>query len=692
MILLKTNIKFSNLSDFYEIILYYINKLKRRHDIVLKSLLILLSSVIFYRQDLSLLLNEGINNEALSYILIIPFLISYIIYVNRKYIIASIYHKYNSHNNYTYINDDLLGIFLVLISWVIKWYGSYTFTSLEYHMLSSPIFISGLIIIVFNKNTFKSLLFPIIYLFFLIPIPFSTIQEIGYYLSNYSSHISYNALLLLNIPVSLSETYGSPIIILTTLKNITIPFTIDVACSGIYSFIGFLVFTIFISYIAKGKFIKKLLIFVIGFPIIYCTNILRIIIIIIIGYIFGPGNLLDLFHLFGGWTLIFFSTILLLIISGKYLSIKFSYNKKNECTHLVKNNERFCRLCGQVLNYPKPSFSKNERLRLFATVIFLTTLFFLQVPVFNLSQSDANIIIQKPTDNNDFLSPFPEISGYNIYFYERDRDFENISGQDASLWYYYQATNYVDPTVHIGLEIGPTKGCLHAWEACYITTPQSRNLPVWVNQLDLRDIQLLDNPPLIARYFAFMEKDTNYTRVILYWYTRSVFRVGNQHQEKWVKISAIIDTFNQEEYQKIEEVLYSFALAIAEYWKPLSQWSQISLFIAKSRTSIAFLLAMMLLTYIYLEMRKNNQKKKRATLIFTNITFSEDKQILYKIKQILKKNTRLTEITLPIQIDGIEVNENILHSKILEAERAGLLERKLVKINDEPYLTWDVHY
>jgi len=47
----------------------------------------------------------------------------------------------------------------------------------------------------------------------------------------------------------LSTNYGSPVITLTLPNNTTLPFSVDVACSGIYSLIGFAIFALFIAYI-----------------------------------------------------------------------------------------------------------------------------------------------------------------------------------------------------------------------------------------------------------------------------------------------------------------------------------------------------------------------------------------------------------------------------------------------------------
>ena len=131
----------------------------------------------------------------------------------------------------------------------------------------------------------------------------------------------------------------------------------------------------------------------------------------------------------------------------------------------------------------------------------------------------------------------PSIEGYDVRFVFRDIEFEKVSGQNASLLFQYSPDNTNKPIVWVGLEIGTTKGQLHPWEVCLITYPTTSGREVKVTQLDLRDVHIFENPPITARYFVFKNKNAEETQVILYWYTRSLFKIGDDYQEKWTKIS-----------------------------------------------------------------------------------------------------------------------------------------------------------
>jgi exosortase/archaeosortase family protein len=64
-------------------------------------------------------------------------------------------------------------------------------------------------------------------------------------------------------------------------------FSVDVACSGVYSLIGFAIFAVFIAYITRGKLWTKVGILLLGVPLIIALNIIRITTILGIGYNFG---------------------------------------------------------------------------------------------------------------------------------------------------------------------------------------------------------------------------------------------------------------------------------------------------------------------------------------------------------------------------------------------------------------------
>jgi exosortase/archaeosortase family protein len=220
----------------------------------------------------------------------------------------------------------------------------------------------------------------------LIPPPLQYAHQVGSYLSTYSSQQAFNILSFLGQPVRLGFDYGSPIIYLK-VSTTEIPFAIDVACSGLYSLLGFFVFAIFISYISRGPILRKLFIFLLGMPIIYSMNILRIIIIILIGHYVGPTQALNIFHLLGGITLLLVSTIFMLSITEKFLGIKLFTKPETICNHYGFNG--LCDKCGMIVDVPIIKHTKIDSYKGVLIIFLLLISLTIQVPVIALTQGAA---------------------------------------------------------------------------------------------------------------------------------------------------------------------------------------------------------------------------------------------------------------------------------------------------------------
>jgi len=662
--------------------------------LALKASILLLAAVAFYWQDLTLIANEAVKSDLSTHILAIPPLLTYIVYRIRKILITTSSYSTTTTNIRSIQIKDVTGTLLYLIAFLVKWYGSYTFQPLEYHIASLPIFIAGLTLIIFNPQTLRTLIFPIAFLTFLIPPPVELAQKAGSALATLSSQAAYNILKTIGLPVTLSSAYMSPVIYLETQSGTQFPFAIDIACSGLYSLIGFAIFAVFTAYIVREPLQKKLAILAMGLPLIYALNILRITLIVLIGHTSGPTLALNIFHLLGGWTLILIGTLMILTISEKALNIKIIKGNSETCDHHNKNkDETLCMDCGKVLKANQNKLSRIDAIKTTLIIAITASLLFIQVPVFALTEGAAEVFIQQPVGGQTAAKILPEIEGYDVRFAYRDTEFEKISGQNASLIFQYLPQTLGKSSIWIGIEIGPTKGMLHPWEVCLITWRQTHGYEVRVTQLDLRDIHILDNPPLSARYFAFQRNDSNETQVILYWYTRSIFKTTEGHQQKWTKISVIQFTNNPEKYQTIEEELLPVAKAIANYWQPITNWSWISLTIAKNGPIMIMITAVILTGVLTITLYLETKKKNNAKHTYSQISDPEDRNIIDSIKALEKEIATETKIATKYrEITGKGIDPERLHNKLMEAEESNIINKKIININDEPYMTWKTRF
>ena len=642
---------------------------------------------LLYWQDFYLLGKEAINSDLSTHIILIPFLIAYMIYRLRDVIKSSILFPSNDVALFNIISaTDLIGMLLLILSYIVKWYGSYSFHPLEYHIASIPIMVYGLILLIFNKQTFKALIFPVLFLIFLIPPPIEFAQQTGAYLAVISANLSYRLLKVLGFPVILNYQFDAPIIYLERATGEIIPFAIDIACSGLYSFIGLVVFAVFFSYISQGSLRKKLTVLLVSFPIIYVTNIFRITMIILIGFYTGAGYSLNLFHLLSGWVLIFVGTLLILTLAEKWFNIRIFQQTVENCDHQITKHNEICLQCGMILSAPGKPIDKNEAIKLVA--ILLTTLIVLsiQVPVFALSAGHPALL--DPSIELQTVDVLPDIEDYELSFVYRDTEFEKISRQNSSTWYRYDPVDYTKRSIWVGLEVASTRSNLHNWEICLVVMPARADKYTNI-KVDLRDIHLLDNPPLTARYFAYHRNDSNSTDVILYWYIESVFETDNGLETLLTKISVLQYVSHPDYYQLAEEDILPIGLAIANYWRPIATWSGIGITIARNGKLLIALTGLLISSLLAHIISQNRRQKRYAKKIESELTEPDDIALIAAVKQVIDKPAKHEEIAKKYaEITEKTIQENELHEKLVKAEEIGLLRSQISNINNFPYQTW----
>jgi len=650
--------------------------------------LIIVTLAIFH-QDLTLIANDALQTEFMSHILAVPFLLAYLIYRKRKMLRAVIPLENQDKPRKMRHLPTIAGIALSTTAILVYWYGSYTFTPLEHHMLALPIFTAGLTLILFNVQTLRELAFPIAFLIFLMPPPSEIVYSLGSTLSIISSEASHAIVSLLGIPSALTSEYGNPIILITRPDGATMSFAVDIACSGIYSLIGFLIFAVFITYIIRDKPWKKLALFLIGFSLIYVLNIIRITTILLIGYQFGEETALQLFHLLGGWILIFIGTLLLLTISEKILHTQI-FTKQKECQACKSNpqtKQNFCLTCGRIQKSPPIRFRKTDIIKIaviFASAILLTSI---QAPVFALTEGPAQIIIQTPTGEQGNTQLLPQVQGYTPTFIYRDKNFEEISGQDASLIYAYLPTDETKETIWVSVEIGSSNAKLHRWEVCLISWQIRHERPALVTQLDFKDVQIQENPPIIARYFAFQWIKTNQTQVVLYWFQTSLFKTNSTvAQEKQVKISLITYPNSPQNITKPEDLL-TIATAIVQYWQPLKTWSQIAILLSQNGSTLAALTSLSLAPLILIYAIGKRKQIKENTNAYRKLS-EENRSIIDAVHKTKKKPTAKNIAATYEKLRNKPVETEELLEKLRQAEETGLIKKHIINIYDEPFLGW----
>jgi len=678
----------------------------------IKVAAILIIVLAIYYQDLTLIANEATQNEVMSYILAIPILFIYILYRKRKMIRAAISFETlrtskeaaASSNQITgavlykkppaYFNQ-IVGTLVCLTAFLLYWHGSYTFYPLEYHMISLPIFISGIILAMFNTETLKALAFPIALLIFLTPPPLEILNALGSTLSTISSESAYTILKVIGLPVTLTAQYGNPVIMLTKPNSSPIAFTVDVACAGLYSLIGFTVFATFIAYITKAKFPKKAMIFLAGIPLMFTLNIARVIIIVVIGNQYGKETAFQAFHLLGGWSLILIGSILLTTMSEKIFKIQLFTTKQkttpcNCCSPNQSPRPNFCIGCGRLLNLTNIKLTKRDSGKIFVLVLSAILILNIQVPVFALTEGPVKLNIQTLSGEQTTKKMLPEIPGYTIMFYHRDKIFEEQAKQDASLIYTYYSNDTSKKTIWAVIELAKTRASMHPWEVCLITWQIAHGYQPQVRELGQRDIHVLENPPITARFFSFKDLRSDLIQVILYWYESSFFNTGSSMEREYTKISFVAFAKTPEDVPSVEDQLLPFGKAMVDHWLPIKSWSLVALLISQNgMVLIAITMTVLALALTYQTIK--NQKQKNLNLkAYNKLVSEQEKLILQAVHKAAEESKSTGNAIAKVyqKLTGKNIETKLLLEELGRAEEAGFMKRDIGSQDDEPVLVW----
>ena len=665
---------------------------QHRIAVALKFSFIAAIVIALYSQDLSIVFSNALSDEATFHILAIPFLFTYLLYRKRKMISANIRQQESTAPFFIKNFTALIGIMLCAAAILEYWYGSYTFTPIEFHMLTLPVLVTGLTLILFNWQTLRQLAFPIAFLFFLTPPPMEILYGAGSTLSSISAEAANALTNIFGIPSTLSTDYGNPIITLTRPDQTTMQFSIDVACSGVYSLIGFIIFAVFIAYITRGKLRNKLAILVAGIPLIIALNIIRLTSILAIGFHYGDQLALQVFHALGATVLMFIGTLILLAVTEKAFKKPKPPEPCPTCNPTTPNKtEESCPNCGKLHQYPKIKLNKSGLTKIAIITITVALLLSIQAPVFALTEGPAEVLIQTPTGTqvNPQKLPLPQIEGYNLSYIYRDTNFEKLAGQDASLVYAYSTSDNTKPTVWVAIEIASSTGKLHRWETCLINYPLSRGNQPKVTQLDLSDEQIQTNPPIIARYFAFQYRKTNQTQAVLYWYETATFTVNATSQQKHVKISVITYPKTPENVTDYENLMLPIATAINNYWQPIKTWTSIALVISQNGLTLAAATTTILITLILLRIFLDQQDKASLLRLYTKLP-QQTQQLITAVTNAQKQRNNTTK-SVANELEKqtkTTISETWITEKLEEAQKAGLIKKTITNKNDEPAITW----
>ena len=178
--------------------------------------------------------------------------------------------------------------------------------------ISIVIVLAGIILFIYGTEVMKSLLFPVSFLIFMAPIPFTPV--IGAALQAPSAGLAATLVSTLGIPATVT---GAEIHLTECAFDVGAP------CSGLRSIISLLTLAALYAYLLEGSIFMKAAVFLSALPIAVAANVLRITTILLVANAYGSDVAMRFFHDFSSLLLFSISLIGLLIVGRCFGSLRF---------------------------------------------------------------------------------------------------------------------------------------------------------------------------------------------------------------------------------------------------------------------------------------------------------------------------------------------------------------------------------
>ena len=177
--------------------------------------------------------------------------------------------------------------------------------------------IAGLVVFFLGWKMLRAVLFPLLFLILMVPIPAIVLNQITFPLQILASKVAAWSLPLCGVPV-LREG--------NVINLPAMPLEIAHACSGIRSLLSLTTLAIMYGYVAEKRMLIRVLLALASIPIAVAANGFRIVGTGLLVQYWDPGKAEGFFHTFSGW-LIFVVSLLMLFALHRCLKYFLERNE-----------------------------------------------------------------------------------------------------------------------------------------------------------------------------------------------------------------------------------------------------------------------------------------------------------------------------------------------------------------------------
>ncbi|PID55959.1 exosortase [candidate division KSB3 bacterium] len=260
----------------------------------LSQLLVLsLLMILLYYPTFHMFLYDWSHDDNYSHGFLVPFISGYLVWTKRKKLA-----RLSPQLCWSGLPVLLTGLAMYVVGTIgVEWF---------LRRFSLVIVIAGLVLYLYGKAFFRELLFPIVFLAFMVPVPAIIYKGIAFQLQLFVSIISAKL-----IPLAGVALYREGNILYVS----TGPLAVEEACSGMRSIMALLALSSLFAYLMYESRLKQWILTIFALPIAVITNIIRVTVTGIMAHYWGKEFAEGILHESFGWMVFVIAFILLYLLS-----------------------------------------------------------------------------------------------------------------------------------------------------------------------------------------------------------------------------------------------------------------------------------------------------------------------------------------------------------------------------------------
>jgi exosortase len=272
-----------------------------------KALFLVGLTIFVYYDVMWRLIHQWSSDPNFSHGFIVPLFSAFVVWTQREKLTA------------LPVNPSGWGLLLIVGSLAMVIVGSLG-AELFIARISLILLLAGMVIFLLGWQHFRVLLFPWLFLFFMVPIPAIIFAQLTLPLQTLAAKLATAALQTVGIPV-LRE---GNVIALPAM-----PLEVAEACSGIRSLLSLGTLAIIYGYFLEERLIPRILIALAAIPIAVLANGFRIFGTGVLVQYWDADKALGFFHEFSGW-LVFVVSMFLLFLTHKTFAVVAKINARRK--------------------------------------------------------------------------------------------------------------------------------------------------------------------------------------------------------------------------------------------------------------------------------------------------------------------------------------------------------------------------